>query len=67
MDNTLSGRILRLIVTCNYTSGDPPAVNGCLLFKAVGAVTCECVVIQTWHVVQIHYNYQLSKAQRKFD
>ena len=41
-NNTLSGRILRLVVTCNYAAdANKPPLHGCLLFKAVGDVTCE--------------------------
>ena len=44
-NNTLSGRILSLVVTCNYTAADRPPFSGCLLFKAVGDVTCEYSVV----------------------
>ena len=53
-NNTLSGRIIRLNITCNYATASKKPFNGCLLFKAVGTVTCEYAVIQTWCVVHVH-------------
>ena len=36
----LSGRIIRLNVTCNYSSSTGPDTK-CMLFKALGSVTCK--------------------------
>lgn len=54
INNALSGRILRLNVTCNYTETNNRPLNGCLLIKAVGAVTCEYTIIQT----RVCYSHQ---------
>ena len=63
-NNTLSGRIVRLNIACNYTTPPNKSFNGCLLFKAVGTVTCEYAVIQTWCVVHLDNNYFIIEGSR---